>query len=61
MRTNSRDLGLNHGAPGKGDADRSDRKKFVEGIRRVKGLGQRAQTDATFKRAGLKRWTKSYK
>jgi hypothetical protein len=60
MRTNSRDLGLNHG-PGKGDADRSDRKKFVEGIRRVKGIGNKADTDATFKRAGLKRWTKSYK
>jgi len=36
---NSRNTGLDHGA-GKGDADRSDRKKFQKGLARIKLTGQ---------------------
>lgn len=61
MRTNTRDLGLNHG-PGKGDADRTDRKKFIKGLEKVKGLGAiKPDADPSFKRTGLGKWQKSYK
>ena len=53
----SRDLGLNHGA-GKGDADRTDRKKFVEGLQEIKGFDPKDRKG--FKKVGLGRYRKSY-
>lgn len=58
MRTSSRDLGLNHG-PGKGDADRTDRKKYLEGIHSVEGLTGLADKTG-YKKVGLSRWRKTY-
>jgi hypothetical protein len=55
--SNSRDLGLNHGA-GKGDADRSDRAKFVKGLENVSNLNPADRTG--YKRIGLGRYRKVF-
>lgn len=56
MNKSSRDLGLNHSA-GKGDADRSDRKKFVEGLKRIE---LHPEDKTGFVQIGLRRYRKTY-